>query len=203
MTSQETSSSKLCTVSGVTSDNYQAKAGAFMKIQQQDTGEYGKAVNPRDQPQAWGAWKGYFRAVGKNAAVHRMGQIERSFLTSIDAKHSNEHIQVGRYTVPASMPSDFDDDREWHSDKFAGDHFLDDWAARKKRWLDLDKIAAEVRKTIVAAAMPKGKRRPGQATDKAEDERLKKQAEGYRKTQSHRTAEELMQDSMLMGGSKT
>lgn len=123
---QKPNSSQSCVpkVCNVTGHNYKEKAKAFMQATQGDRGLFGELIDPFNEPQPWGAWKAYFGRIGKRGGVTRMSEMERRFETFNVKPNTKDRRASECYLVPASMPSDFDEDREWFSDRQAGDVFI-------------------------------------------------------------------------------
>ena len=117
--SQSKNESQSCEakVRGVTNHNYYIKAAAFAN------GEY-LAIDPYNEPQQWAAWRNYFKTIKLRGAFKIMGEIEQDF-REVHIKQKPDNRGPGRaWTVPAAMPSDFDEDREWFKDRAAGDEFM-------------------------------------------------------------------------------
>lgn len=129
----------------VTSLNYHDKAKVFMQGTQKETGEFGKLIDPSNQPQLWGAWKAYFLKIGKRGTVTRMGSIEGLHETFKQPKTDKRASTT--YVVPASMPSDFDEGQDWYSDTMAGDKFIAHQEVRRANMANRE--TAEHRKAVV------------------------------------------------------
>jgi len=133
----------------ITSLNYHDKAKAFMQATQGERGSFGYLIDPTNQPQQWGAWKGYFLKIGKRSALARFKAIEQEH--DRFSHHNRERKASNTYIVPASMPSDFDEDQDWYSDQMAGDKFIAEAEARKAKIEKFETV--EYRKAVVFKAL--------------------------------------------------
>lgn len=104
--------------SGVTGENYHAKAHAFCEMRARFKEDWGVTINPIDHPQAWGAWSAYFKAKRIPGAFFNQRGQQAAQLSNPD-----QRAEKG-YQVPAMLPSDFDADYDWLHDKHAGDRFM-------------------------------------------------------------------------------
>lgn len=132
--------------SNVDAFNYYEKAKMFMQGAKKETGSYGVVIDPTSEPQLWGAWKAYFDKTGKRGAVARMNVLESNHESFKQAR--TERRASTTYLVPASMPSDFDENQDWYSDNRAGDSFIEKADARKRSFRHTE--SAEYRQQVVA-----------------------------------------------------
>lgn len=103
--------------------------------------DVGKAINPIDDPQLWGAWGSYFKDK-QMTMPHFRACGEEAMRRSKEARND------WGYQVPASLPSDFDFERTPAADLAAGNNFM---AAqeRKRRLVAEQENTSEERAMIV------------------------------------------------------
>lgn len=117
-------------------------------------------INPIDHPQQWGAWLSYYKAKGITMALFSQRGQQAAQLSNPE-----QRAEKG-YQVPASMPSDFDADRDWLDDKLAGDKFIAaQQAARSaaKETPSGDEIARRMQQSMAAFKRQVAKQQQGDA----------------------------------------
>ena len=129
--------------SNVTRKNYHDKAKLFANAMQVSTGshEFGRTLNIRQHTTQWGAWRNYLK--GKGVSVCFMDQRAK------EDRMSRGGDEVG-YQVPASMPSDFDSQRDYIYDSRSGDAFVAQLRAHEGRE---EEVPVERRKEQVRRIM--------------------------------------------------
>lgn len=134
----------------VNSKNYYRLFRAYANHHARHKEDVGKAINPIDDPQLWGAWGSYFK--DKKMAVPYFKACGEEAM-----RRSKEAREDWGYQVPASLPSDFDFDRTPAADLAAGNHFM---AAqdRKRKLVEEQRNTAEERATIVKNILRKNSR---------------------------------------------
>lgn len=118
-----------------------------------EPGRYGVTIDPLNEPQQWGAWCSYFGDIKNRQAVTKMKRIHREFV-SFHIRQDKDEERKSRhcYLVPASFPSDFDEDRNWLDDRLAGERFLDWFQGEKDKQASIAAIPPEDRARVVAQA---------------------------------------------------
>lgn len=119
-TAEKGHSSVYAKAGGVTEHNFVKLAKDYVQAN-----GWWKTINPVDNPQQWGAWLAYRKS--KKLGTTLMKQRGRELMTA-----SKGQREESGFTVPANMPSDFDEDRDWLDDKTAGDWFMDRMEKRRE-----------------------------------------------------------------------
>lgn len=126
----------------------------FMKARQKHKDHLGILIDPQNEPQEWGAWFNYFKAIKRSNSANGMKRIHREFVNFSVRQNPDEERKAGlSYIVPAKFPSDFDEGRNWLDDKMAGDKFMDWFKAEKDKMASKAAIPPEDRARVVQAAM--------------------------------------------------
>jgi len=87
-----------------------------MLLQKQFGKDYGVNIDPQSCPKQWGAWRSYFKAIGKPVGFMDARGEEFGKMTS------RQRETLGCFDVPAPFPSDFDSDWDPAAEKRQAGH---------------------------------------------------------------------------------
>lgn len=122
-------------------------ARAFCAVRAKHKEDFGVTINPIDHPQAWGAWSSYFKTKRMSAAYFRQRGQQLAEMSNLE-----QRAEKG-FQVPALLPSDFDEDQDFISDKLAGDNFMAAQERKRKQVAEMKAMTQQQRAEHVQRAL--------------------------------------------------